>query len=347
MNFSTVCDLKKKYLSKKISRKIPRGLVSSFDEEWRRCRLAFSKPLLRPTDVKQYRDVVKNATEQLDFFFDRSFNPNFVEQNMDTSGKCVEAPKYPDLVTLFKLWSLEIVCSIVFGKNQNFLGFPIDLESLKFIHAIDVIFDRGKYLYFLPPYLVRNYLSLTEKSNDVMKSWDFIFDFCTKRISDKLKETKENVQNLSHSEKHNAGENTDTKGACPWSEDKGFLEILIEEHPNLSDEEIISCTTEIIVGAIDQTSLTLAEVLGELGMNKHVQQDIRAEVNAMEATETSNFVLRAVLKEGFRMFPSMTRVIRANKTELELGIIGFCFPDNFCSTFSALLFEIRVRAPRK
>ena len=305
-------------------RNIPRGLVSSYDEEWRRCRIAFSKPLLRPTDVKQYRDVVRNATEQLNFFFDRSCNPNY--EVSGTFGKSLdELQKLPDLVTLFKLWSLEIVCSIAFGKNQNFLEYPIDPEFLNFVHAIDLIFEHGKYVYFLPPAVVRNYMSMTQNFNKLMQSWDFIFDFCRKRISDKLRETKEIVKKTStFSDNSNSEDSKNVGASCQWNEEIGFLEILIQEHPNLSDEEIISCTTEIIVGAIDQTSLTLAEVLGEIGMNENVQRDIRTEVMAMDPSDTSNSVLRAVLKEGFRMFPSMTRVVRTNKTEIELG--GYAIP---------------------
>ena len=306
-------------------REIPRGLVSSQGDEWKRCRNTFSKPLLKPAEVKQYRTVIKFSLEQLGSFLDQRNDKltALKTENLQTYKSKLnlkntinylrslvnpgQTSKQLDLLTLFKLWSLEVICSITFGKNQQLITYPIKKEPLDFIHAVDRIFHLGVLVFLMDPKLVRTYLTFN-KGNRIFKYWDLIFNFCKPSIQTKLREVQNNA----------------TKTESGSSTDDGFLEILLSGNPKISNAEITSCVTELILGAIDQTSVTLTAILAEISINKNLQTELRSEILAMKNDDVSNVFVKAVIKEAFRMYPSVTRNIRESQEDMEIG--GFKIP---------------------
>ncbi|XP_063728327.1 1,25-dihydroxyvitamin D(3) 24-hydroxylase, mitochondrial-like [Symsagittifera roscoffensis] len=291
---------------------MPRGLVSSWGEEWRRCRRAFSGPLLKPTEVNQLRPAVKQSMNKLGSLLDSRAE----EVHCDEVKKKL---KSSDLLTLLKVWSLEVAFSVTFGKNhqQRIMSHPIEEDILEFIDVVDKIFVIGTKFFLINDTLGKNYLRLTRHFNKHFKYWDYIFNFCRPQIQQKLNEAKSKA-------------NPKTSDDETMS-DGGFLEKVLSENSSISENEVISSVTELIYGAIDQTSLTLGAILGELAMNPTLQSQLRSKINTSSLSSSvdedypTNVFVRAVMKEGFRMFPSMTRTVRKLTEDMELG--GYHLPE--------------------
>ena len=106
--------------------------------------------------------------------------------------------------------------------------------------------------------------------------------------------------------------------------------LLLDE--NLSDEEVIGNTVDLLLGGVDTTSNTLVFALYELARNPQHYRRLEAEVEDVLGREEAPSVaavarmpfLRNCLKETLRMYPLVVGMLRKMDQDMELG--GYFIP---------------------
>ncbi|KAH0518790.1 Cytochrome P450 11B1, mitochondrial [Microtus ochrogaster] len=186
------------------------------------------------------------------------------------------------------------------GERLGLLGHDPNSGSLKFIHALHSMFKTTTQLMFLPSGLTRWTSSRVWKEN--FESWDFITEHVTKYVKNIYQES--------------------AKGRPQsWS----VVSELIAEGA-LPMDAILGNSLELIAGSVDTTAFPLAMTLFELARNPDVQQAIRQESLAAEASIAADPqraltdlpLLRAALKETLRLYPVAASLERILSSDLVL-----------------------------
>ncbi|XP_034372994.1 cytochrome P450 11B1, mitochondrial-like [Arvicanthis niloticus] len=241
--------------------------------EWHFNRLQLNPNVLSPKAVQNFVPLVDViAREFVDYLKKKMLGNVHGSFSMDLQSSVFN-------------YTIEGSHLVLFGERLGLIGHDLSPGSLKFIHALHSMFKSTTQLMFLPRSLTRWTNTQVWKEN--LESWDFITEYVTKSIKNVYRELAEGRPQS-------------------WSI---IAELMAES--TLSMDAIQANSMELIAGSTDTTAIPLVMTFFELARNPGVQQALRQESLAAEASITANPqkalsnlpLLRAALKETLRLYP--------------------------------------------
>ncbi|XP_031202014.1 cytochrome P450 11B1, mitochondrial-like [Mastomys coucha] len=254
-------------------RGLRRGVFLLNGAEWHFNRLQLNPNVLSPKAVQKFFPLVDGVA--------REFVDNLKRKMLES----VHGSFSMEFQSSAFNYTIEASHFVLFGERLGLIGCDLSPGSLKFIHALHSMFKTTTQLMFLPRSLTRWTSTQVWKEN--FESWDFISEYVTKCIMNVYQElAKGHPQS--------------------WS----VIGELVAENA-LSMDGIQANSLELIAGSTDTTAIPLAMTLFELARNLDVQQALRQESMAAEASIAANPqkalsdlpLLRAALKETLRLYP--------------------------------------------
>ncbi|XP_057648326.1 cytochrome P450 11B1, mitochondrial-like isoform X3 [Chionomys nivalis] len=271
-------------------RGLRRGLFLLNGPEWRFNRLRLNPNMLSPKAVQKFVPMVDMAAR------------DFLEALKKKMLMNAHGSFSMDFQSSVFNYTIEASHFVIFGERLGLLGHDLNSGSLKFIHALHSMFKTTTQLMFLPSGLTRWTSSRVWKEN--FESWDFITEHG---------EVMKYVKNVYQ----------ESAKGCPqsWS----VISELVAEGA-LPMDAILANSLELIAGSVDTTAVPLVMTLFELARNPDVQQAIRQESLAAEASiaadpqraMTDLPLLQAALKETLRLYPVATSLERILSSDLAL-----------------------------
>ncbi|XP_069322022.1 cytochrome P450 11B2, mitochondrial-like isoform X1 [Eulemur rufifrons] len=242
--------------------------------EWRFNRLRLNPDVLSPKAVQKYIPRVDMVA--------RDFSQALKEKVLQNARGSLTLDIQPSIF----YYTIEASNSALFGERLGLLGSNPSPASLKFIHALEAMFKSTVQLIFMPRSLSR--WTSTKTWEEHFEAWDYIFQYANNCIQKIYQELALNRP------EHYSGI---------------MAELLL--HGDLSPDAIKANAIELTAGSVDTTSFPLLMTLFELARNPDVQQALRQESLAAQASITDNPqralvelpLLRAALKETLRLYP--------------------------------------------
>ncbi|XP_028629110.1 cytochrome P450 11B2, mitochondrial [Grammomys surdaster] len=242
--------------------------------EWRFNRLRLNPNVLSPKAVQKFVPMVDVVA--------RDFLETLKKKVLQNARGSLTMDVQQSLFN----YTIEASSFALFGERLGLLGHDLSPGSLKFIHALHSMFKSTTQLLFLPKSLTR--WTSTRVWKEHFDAWDVISEYANRCIWKVHQELRlGNPQTYS-----------------------GIVAELISQGA-LPLDAIKANSMELTAGSVDTTAIPLVMTLFELARNPDVQQALRQESLAAEASITANPqkamsdlpLLRAALKETLRLYP--------------------------------------------
>ncbi|XP_016818890.1 cytochrome P450 11B2, mitochondrial isoform X1 [Cricetulus griseus] len=255
-------------------RGLRRGVFLLNGPEWRLNRLRLNPYVLSPKAVQKFVPMVDMVAQDfLEALKKKVFQNARGSLTMDVQQ------------SLFN-YSIEASNFALFGERLGLLGHDLSPDSLKFIHALHSVFKTTPQLMFLPRSLTR--WTSTRVWKEHFEAWDVISEYanrCIRKVHQELR----------------LGNPHSYSGIVAELISQGALPL----------DAIKANSIELTAGSVDTTTFPLVMTLFELARNPDVQQALRQESLAAEASIAANPqraltdlpLLRATLKETLRLYP--------------------------------------------
>ncbi|XP_055847823.1 cytochrome P450 CYP12A2-like [Episyrphus balteatus] len=267
------------------------GLVGSNGEDWGKLRSTVNPILMQPKNARLY---LNNMLEVNDEFLQR------IREIRDP--KTLEVPEtFEDEINRL---TFESVATIALNrqlglirKNRNNEEAKLLFESLRSLFELSMVLDFG------PP--IWKYYK-TKQFYQQMKNFDNLSDICTKYVDEAI----DRIENDKTPRKDN--------------EEKSVLEKLLKIDRNVAKV----MAQDLIAGGVDTTSSTIAGILICIAKNPEKQEKLRQEIRTILPQKDSLLTidnmknlpyLRAIIKEGMRMYPIGGGTVRANKEDIVMS----------------------------
>ncbi|XP_069478014.1 cytochrome P450 11B, mitochondrial-like [Ambystoma mexicanum] len=243
-------------------------------EDWRSDRLVLNKEVMAMVGVKKFLPFLDEVAHDFVTCLQRKVNKN-------TRGT-LTVDLYSDLFR----FTLESSSYVLYGDRLGLLEENPNLESLRFITAVQTMLRTTLPLLFMPPALLQRLNSKlwTEHVN----AWDTIFQHADKCIQNIYQEF------------------------C-LGQERNYCGIMAELllQGELSLDSIKANITELMAGGVDTTAMPLLFTLFELARNPHVQTLLREEIRAADSqghpdlTRLLNSLplMKGAIKETLRLYP--------------------------------------------
>ncbi|KAM4864777.1 cytochrome P450 11B2, mitochondrial [Thomomys bottae] len=251
-----------------------RGVFLLNGPEWRFNRLPMNLSVLTPKAAQKFLPMVDAVA--------RDFSQSLQRRVLQNARGSLTLDIQPSVF----YYTIEASNFALFGERLGLFDQNTSSRSLNFIHALEVMFRSTGQLMFLPRSL--SYWTRPQVWKEHFEAWDFISDYadsCIKKVCQEL-------------------------ALSPQQDYSGIVAELLA-HKELSLEAIKANALELTAGSVDTTSFALMMTLFELARNPDVQQALRQESLAAEASVSENPqramvelpLLRATLKETLRLYP--------------------------------------------
>ncbi|XP_055482537.1 cytochrome P450 11B1, mitochondrial-like isoform X2 [Psammomys obesus] len=255
--------------------------------EWRFNRLRLNPNVLSLEAVQKFVPMVDTVA--------RDFVQN-MKKMLETTHESFSIDSYSN----FFNYTIEASHFVLFGERLGLIGSDLSPGSLKFIHALHSMFKSTTQLLFLPKSLTRWTSNRVWKEH--FEAWDAISEYVAQCI-------KSVYRGLAEGHLKN------------WS----IVSELVTESA-LTMDSIHANSLELTAGSVDTTSIPLVMTLFELARNPDVQQALRQESLAAEASIAANPqrlkselpLLQAALKETLRLYPVASILERTLSSDLVL-----------------------------
>ncbi|XP_077872708.1 cytochrome P450 11B3, mitochondrial-like isoform X2 [Ictidomys tridecemlineatus] len=257
--------------------------------EWRFNRLRLNPVVLSGKAVQKFIPMVDEVA--------RDFSEALKKKVLQNSRGSLTL----DVQTSIFHYIIEAVNFTLFGERLGLFGPHQNAGSLKFIHALEAMFQSTAQLMFLPKSLSRWMSSQVWQEH--FQAWDYISEYannCIQKVHQEL--------------------------ARSFPQDySGIVADLIFQG-NLSLDAIKANVLDLTAGSVDTTAFPLVMTLFELARNPNVQEALRQESLAAEASISANPqrapselpLLRAALKETLRLYPVGSILERTTSSDLVL-----------------------------
>ncbi|XP_043936918.1 sterol 26-hydroxylase, mitochondrial-like [Protopterus annectens] len=277
-------------------RKLEYGPFLQEGERWYNLRTVLNQKLLKPKEAKLYDQVINQVvTDLVKRFY-------WLRENKG-AGAIV-----PDVVNELYRFGFEGISSIVFETRLGCLEKNVPKETQDFINSV------GNMLYYfilvivIPKWAER----ILPFYNKYIEAWDTIFNYAKKLIDKKMDQIQARLDRQEPVE----GE---------------YLTYLLSDG-RLTQSEIYSAVTEVLLAGVDTTSNTLSWSLYHLAKEQDIQDALYQEIISITpgtqiptAQDVDRMpLLKAVIKETLRLYP----VVPTNSRVLENDIVlnGYCIP---------------------
>nr|XP_021515321.1 cytochrome P450 11B2, mitochondrial isoform X2 [Meriones unguiculatus] len=270
-------------------RGLRRGVFLLNGPEWRFNRLRLNPNVLSPEAVQKFVPMVDTVA--------RDFVQNMKKRVFQNTRGSLTMDIQQGLFN----YTIEASNFALFGERLGLLGYDLSPGSLKFIHALHSMFKSTTQLLFLPKSLTR------WTSNRVWKehfdAWDTISEYANRCIWKVHQELRI---------------------GSPQTYSGIVAELISQEALPL--DAIKANSMELTAGSVDTTAIPLVMTLFELARNPDVQQALRQESLAAEASIAANPqrlkselpLLQAALKETLRLYPVGSFLERILSSDLVL-----------------------------
>ncbi|XP_077872707.1 cytochrome P450 11B3, mitochondrial-like isoform X1 [Ictidomys tridecemlineatus] len=267
----------------------PLGVFLLNGAEWRFNRLRLNPVVLSGKAVQKFIPMVDEVA--------RDFSEALKKKVLQNSRGSLTL----DVQTSIFHYIIEAVNFTLFGERLGLFGPHQNAGSLKFIHALEAMFQSTAQLMFLPKSLSRWMSSQVWQEH--FQAWDYISEYannCIQKVHQEL--------------------------ARSFPQDySGIVADLIFQG-NLSLDAIKANVLDLTAGSVDTTAFPLVMTLFELARNPNVQEALRQESLAAEASISANPqrapselpLLRAALKETLRLYPVGSILERTTSSDLVL-----------------------------
>ncbi|KAG8576235.1 hypothetical protein GDO81_009809 [Engystomops pustulosus] len=250
------------------------GVLLKSGEEWRCQRLLLNREVFSVAGMNRFLPLLDSVVQD---FVCRVYT------QVERSG---QGKWTTDLTNELFRFALESVCYVLYGQRLGLLQDYINPESQKCIDSVTVMFHTTIPMIYIPPSLLRLVNSSIWK--DHVKAWDAIFNHADRCI-----------QGILRSSRHHSDDTF-----------SGVLSSLLFQN-QLPLEDIKASVTELMVGGVDTTSMTLQWAMYELARAPSVQEKLRSEILAARAASGNDLteilkkipLVKAALKETLRMHP--------------------------------------------
>ncbi|KAL9959272.1 hypothetical protein ACROYT_G032582 [Oculina patagonica] len=280
----------------------PHDLVNLDGKEWQRIRQALAPKMMRPKvleeNIDNFNSVTKDTIERL-------------AKIRGTGG--LEAGEIPDLEGELGKWATESVGTLVFDSRIGLYDDPPSEEAVKFIQAVDDIFQCLHNLLFgfveknLLPYIDTPSFKKLSKSLDIQSEIGMMY------INKKIKELEEMA---------NRDDKSQENQVVP------LLTYLLAKK-ELTLEEVCSNALTMFGAGVDTTAYTTLWLLYHLARNPTIQEKLHQEIYSIlgkdgDVTAGSLAKLSYLKACGKEMTP----VFASNRRVLEKDVIlsGYLVP---------------------
>lgn len=272
------------------------GIVSAQGEEWRRIRSVLNGKLMKPKHAQKYLNKLSTISEDL---------TDKIQVVRDQNDKTV-----PDVLNLLYAWSIECLGHVLIDKHFGCLLHDMPPRMNEFVKAIEkMMLTSHRLMVFSNIHKRLN----TKDWRTHVAAWDKIIEVAEGIIDDKIEEIGKCLDN----------ESSDMS-------DGSFLEYLLG-NKSLSEEEIYTNLTELLLSGVDATSNTVAVALNLLAQNPMVQDKVRKEVDSIEKSEPfslddvkSMTYIKAFTKEVLRCYPTVPTNARVMTEDTKIA--GYVIP---------------------
>ncbi|XP_072324787.1 sterol 26-hydroxylase, mitochondrial-like [Scyliorhinus torazame] len=277
-------------------RGLANGLITAEGEEWYRLRALLNKRMLKPQEAALYQGVINQVASDL------------IERirwlrSLDGSGVMVH-----NITQELQRYTFEAIAAILFEVRLGCLQQKIPEDTQKFIDSVTSMFRALVYCDLLPKW-TRNWLPYW---NQYLLAWDNMFDFAIKAVDKKMAQIKELLD---------TGQSVEGQ----------YLTYILASG-QMSQSEMYSSITELLLGGVDTTSNTLSWALYHLAKDQELQDSVFREICSISPAEeipTAQDVskmplLRATIKETLRKYPVVPSGYRVLDTDVVLG--GYNIP---------------------
>ncbi|ODN05629.1 putative cytochrome P450 CYP44, partial [Orchesella cincta] len=271
-------------------RELSPGLGNTNGDEWYRLRKAVQKMMLRPNEVHYYLPFVDTVAKS---FVEK------IEACLDTNRTS------SDLRDLVAKWSLESAGMVCFERRLGALD-KNEQWAEEMVTANKIIFTLGGHLKHSLP--VFKYI-MTPKWRKFLEAEDFFYSNASKVVD-------ESVQHISQLEK---------SGKLKEGQYSFITYLLSREELSLKDVFII--TQSLFGDGLSTTTPSFMFNLYCLAKHPDIQTRIFQEINGVVPLNGAMTVeminrlrlLKAAVKETFRLYPNGTEISRITQTDLIIG----------------------------
>ncbi|XP_047417735.1 cytochrome P450 11B2, mitochondrial-like isoform X1 [Sciurus carolinensis] len=267
----------------------PLGVFLLNGAEWRLNRLRLNPVMLSVKSVQKFIPMVDTVA--------RDFSEALKKQVLQNARGSLTLDAQP---SIFR-YAIEASNFVLFGDRLGLFGPNQNPGSLKFIHALEAMFDSTAQLIFLPKSL--SHWTSPHVWQEHFQAWDYISEYansCIQKVHQELAQ------------------------GCPQHY-SGIMADLIWQGV-LSLDAIKANTIELTAGSVDTIGFSLLMTLFELARNPDVQEALRQESLAAEASISGNPqratselpLLRAAIKETLRLYPIGSIVERTLSSDVVL-----------------------------
>ncbi|XP_078083897.1 sterol 26-hydroxylase, mitochondrial-like [Mustelus asterias] len=280
----------------RIIRGLANGPITAEGEEWHRIRTLLNKRMLRPQDAALYEgtinQVASDLTDRIRWL-----------RSVNGSGLMVH-----NITKELRQYTFEVIAAILFEVRLGCLQENVPEETQRFIESVTIMFRNLVYCGHFPRW-TRRWLPLWKQ---YLTAWDTMFDFATKAVDKKMAQIKELLD---------SGQSVEGQ----------YLTYLLASG-KLSQSEIYSSITELLLGGVDTTANTLSWALYSLAKDPELQDSLHGEICSVSPSDqiptaqdiSKMTLLKAVAKETLRMYPVVPSGFRSLETDIVLG--GYHIP---------------------
>ncbi|XP_078670198.1 putative cytochrome P450 49a1 [Branchiostoma floridae x Branchiostoma belcheri] len=282
-------------------KKLPTGILNLEGEEWQRVRSSVQKDMMRPKTVGAYAPLQDDVIRDL------------VDVIRALTGKDNSGGQVHNFTNYAYRWALEAISVVVLDKRLGCLTLD-DLEpgsdAQLMIDGVQALFQGFAKLELSTVGLYRYISTPTwRKFEKGIDQWHYV---AAKLLKEKLARSK-------------------TEEGKATESDTDFLQSLLSRD-DVTFEEAMLMAVDLLGGGIDTTGNALMFNLFCLAKNPEVQEKLYREITEVvppgqsidDKTLNRMRYLRAVVKETFRVYPSVS----ANMRELNRDIVlsGYVVP---------------------
>ncbi|KAM5137396.1 cytochrome P450 11B3, mitochondrial-like [Callospermophilus lateralis] len=267
----------------------PLGVFLLNGAEWRFNRLRLNPVVLSGKAVQKFIPMVDEVA--------RDFSEALKKKVLQNSRGSLTL----DAQTSIFHYTIEASNFALFGERLGLFGPHQNAGSLKLILALEAMFQSTAQLMFLPKSL-SGWMS-SQVWQEHFQAWDYISEYVNNCIQ---KVHQEFVR------------------GCPEAVSSITLNLILQG--DFSLDAIKANVMDLTAGSVDTTAFPLVMTLFELARNPSVQEALRQESLAAEASISANPqrapselpLLRAALKETLRLYPVGSILERTTSSDLVL-----------------------------
>ncbi|XP_035690057.1 probable cytochrome P450 49a1 [Branchiostoma floridae] len=296
-------------------KKLPAGLINLNGPEWQRVRSSVQKDLMRPKTVGAYASLQDDVTRDL------------VDVIRALIGKEESGGQVQNFINYVYRWALEAISVVVLDKRLGCLTLG-DLQpgsdAKLMIDGVNDYFASlvklemsatGLYKYVSTP--------TWRKFAKAIDQWHLV---AAKLLKEKLAKTA-------------------TKDGKPAESDTDFLQSLLSRS-DVTFEEAMLMAVDLMAAGIDTSGNTLMFNLFCLAKNPEAQEKLYREIQEVvpagqpidDKVLNRMHYLRAVVKETFRVYPTVLNNVR--RLDRDIVLSGYVVPAKECIEYLLLYIYI-------